>query len=67
MKRILVERGETSRMGRLFEVTDQTVRNALRGRTLGDMTERIRAEALRAGGVAVPKRRLRKDGNTINV
>jgi hypothetical protein len=56
MKRILVERGETSRMSRLFEVTDQTVRNALRGKTLGEMTERIRAEALRAGGVERKRR-----------
>jgi hypothetical protein len=56
MKRILVERGETSRMSRLFEVTDQTVRNALRGKTLGEMTERIRAEALRSGGVERKRR-----------
>jgi hypothetical protein len=66
MKRILVERGETSRIGRLFLVTDQTVRNALRGLTEGEMTERIRAEALRAGGVELPKRRIKRDIN-INV
>ncbi|MDR1338579.1 MAG: hypothetical protein LBK58_00725 [Prevotellaceae bacterium] len=67
MKRILVERGETSRIGRLRLVTDQTVRNALRGLTEGERTERIRAEALRAGGVELPKRRIKREVDNINV
>ena len=61
MRRILVIRGETSRISRLFEVTDQTVRNALRGLVEGELTDKIRAEALRAGGLEVPKRRVRAE------
>lgn len=54
---IRVERGETKRMAKLFGCTDQTVRNALREVTEGDLTERIRAEALRSGGVEVKRRK----------
>ena len=61
MKRILVIRGEVSRMARLFECSGQAVRNALRGWAESELTDRIRAEALRAGGVEVPKRRLRAE------
>lgn len=60
MGRIRVERGETKRMAELFRCTDQTVRNALREITEGDLTERIRAEALRAGGVEVKRRLVKK-------
>jgi hypothetical protein len=58
MKRILVERGEVTRMAKLFECTGQTVRNALRGFTEGELTSRVRTEALRAGGVEKPKRKI---------
>jgi hypothetical protein len=58
MKRILVERGEVGRMAKLFGCTGQTVRNALRGLTESELTDSIRAEALRAGGAEKPKRRI---------
>lgn len=60
MGRIRVERGETKRMAKLFGCTDQTVRNALREVTEGELTERIRKEALSAGGIEVPRRRLNR-------
>lgn len=50
VKQILVMRGETSRIGHLFGVTSQTVREALRYRTESDLSEKIREEALRSGG-----------------
>ena len=56
-RRIYVERGETARIARLFVVTDQCVRDAIRGITSGERPDRIREEALRAGGVEEPKRR----------
>jgi hypothetical protein len=56
-KRIYVEKGETARMARLFIVTDQCIRNALRGLSSNELSDRIREEALRAGGVAVPQKR----------
>jgi hypothetical protein len=58
MKRILVERGEVGRMARLFECSDQTVRNALRGFVYSELGYRIREDALRAGGVEKPNRRV---------
>jgi DeoR/GlpR family transcriptional regulator of sugar metabolism len=64
MKRILVERGEVTRMSKLFGCTGQTVRNALRGLAESELTDRIRADALKAGGVEKPKRRVIKE--TIN-
>jgi hypothetical protein len=56
-KRILVEYGETSRMARLFLVSDQSIRNAIRGLSNGELSDRIREEALRAGGVTIPGKR----------
>jgi hypothetical protein len=58
MKRILVERGEVGRIARMNKCTPQAVRNALRGYVEGELCERIRKEALRAGGVEKPKRRV---------
>ena len=57
MGRIRVERGETTRMAKLFCCTGQTIRNALRDITEGELTDRIRSEALKSGGVEVPRRR----------
>lgn len=54
MKKIIVERGMTIKLARLFEVTDQTVRNALRGATEGEQPQRIRQEALKQGGFYKP-------------
>lgn len=50
MKRILVETGEKKKLAEYFNVTQQTVRNALRGLTEGEQPDKIRAEALRRGG-----------------
>ncbi|MDR1348017.1 MAG: ArsR family transcriptional regulator [Prevotellaceae bacterium] len=61
MKRILVAYGETSRMAKLHGCTLQTVRNALRGFVESELADRIRAEALRAGGIEKPKRRVIKE------
>lgn len=51
MARILVERGSVKKLAILFEVSEQTVRNALRYITEGEMPERIREKALSSGGV----------------
>lgn len=50
MKRIYVKHGMTTKLAKLFQVTDQTVRNALRGATEGEQPDRIREEALKQGG-----------------
>ena len=60
---IRVAHGETSRMAKLFGCTGQTVRNALREITEGDLTDRIRAEALKSGGVEAPRLRNIKRAN----
>jgi DeoR/GlpR family transcriptional regulator of sugar metabolism len=56
MGKIFVDRGEIGRMARLFNVSYQTVRNALRGVTESELAERIRAEALKGGGVEKPRK-----------
>ncbi len=55
MARILVERGSVKKLARFFEVSEQTVRNALRYITEGEMPERIREKALSSGGVKTRK------------
>lgn len=59
MKRILVETGEKKKLAEYFAVTQQTVRNALRGITEGEQPDRIRAEALNRGGVEQKRRIIR--------
>jgi hypothetical protein len=54
--KIYVDRGEIARMIKIFNCSRQTVHNALRGATEGDLTNMIRAEALKSGGVERPKR-----------
>jgi hypothetical protein len=56
MGKIFVDRGEVIRIARLFNCTDQAVRNALRGAVESDRAKGIRAEALRSGGVERKKR-----------
>jgi hypothetical protein len=48
-------------MAKLHGCTLQTVRNALRGFVESELADRIRAEALRAGGIEKPKRRVIKE------
>lgn len=59
MKRILVETGEKKKLAEYFNVTQQTVRNALRGLTEGEQPDKIRAEALRRGGAVVKRSPIR--------
>ena len=56
MKKILVERGEVQKLATLFSVTSQTVRNALKYITEGEIPERIRDEAKKRGGVIVRRK-----------
>lgn len=58
IRKILVERGMVQNLARLFETTPQTVRNALRYCTEGELPDRIRDEAKRQGGVEI-KRNMR--------
>ncbi len=60
MKKIIVERGMTVKLARIFCCTDQCVRNALRGATESELSQRIRKEALKQGGFYKPN--LRKSG-----
>lgn len=58
MNRILVERGAVQLLARLHQVSEQTVRNALRGLTESDVTDRIRKDAISQGlGVEQKKSR----------
>lgn len=50
LQKIIVERGQAQEIARIFNVTDQTVRNALRFITEGEMPDRIRKYALTHGG-----------------
>lgn len=56
IRKILVERGMVQNLARLFETTPQTVRNALRYHTEGEMPDRIRAEAKRQGGAEIERK-----------
>lgn len=55
IRKILVERGMVQNLARLFETTPQTVRNALRYCTEGELPDRIRDEAKRQGGVEIKR------------
>lgn len=50
LKQILVARGEVQRIAALFEVSDQTIRNALKFITEGEEPDRYRKEAIKGGG-----------------
>jgi DeoR/GlpR family transcriptional regulator of sugar metabolism len=56
MARILVERGSVKKLATLFEVSEQTVRNALRYITEGETPERIREKALSSGGIKTKRK-----------
>jgi hypothetical protein len=56
MRKIIVERGEVRKLLKLFGCSDQCVRNALRGSTESDLSQRIRKEALKRGGFYKPNR-----------
>lgn len=48
-KTLTVTRGSVSKLAKLFECTEQSVRNALRGVTMGETPERIRLESVKQG------------------
>lgn len=56
IRKILVERGMVQNLAKLFETTPQTVRNALRYHTEGEMPDRIRAEAKKQGGAEIERK-----------
>lgn len=54
--RILVERGETSRLAKLYRVSTQTVRQALIFATTTELAENIRKDAIKGGGMIYKKK-----------
>ena len=54
--RIYVERGETARLAKIYGVTQQTVRQALRCITNTDTAEKIRQDALKGGGFVIKRK-----------
>ena len=57
MKEILTKHGERREIAKIFNVSEVTVRNALKGRTRSELSERIRKMAIQRGGM---------EANTIN-
>lgn len=48
-KTLTLKKGSVVTLARLFECTEQTIRNAARGVTSGEGAERIRVEAVKQG------------------
>lgn len=53
MNEILTKHGERRYLAKLFGVSMVTVRNALRGTTKSNLTEKIRAAAIERGGMEI--------------
>lgn len=51
MAKILTEQGERMILGKMFGVSQPTIRRALNGTTQTDLAKRIRKAALQRGGV----------------
>ena len=51
MAKILVENGERAYLGKLFGVSQPTIRRALDGKTNTDLAKKIRKVAIDRGGV----------------
>lgn len=51
MAKILVENGERAHLGKLFGVSQPTIRRALDGKTNTDLAKKIRKVAIDRGGV----------------
>ena len=51
MKEILTKHGERREIAKIFNVSEVTVRNALKGRTQSQLSKRIRNVAIQRGGV----------------
>lgn len=56
LKKILVDRGEVQRIAKLFEVSEQTIRNALKFITEGEEPDRYRTEAIKGGGAIITRK-----------
>ena len=56
MAKILVENGERAYLGKLFGVSQPTIRRALDGKTNTDLAKKIRKVAIDRGGVVQPTR-----------
>ena len=50
MKQVLVQHGEITQLGKMFDVSIVTVRSALRGRTSSQLSRKIRKIAIDRGG-----------------
>ena len=53
MGEILMKHGERREIAKMLNVSDVTVRNALKGRTQSELSERIRRLAVQRGGIEV--------------
>lgn len=53
MKEILTKHGERRIIAKMFHVSEVTVRNALKGRTRSELSDRIRKIAVQRGGIEV--------------
>jgi transcription initiation factor TFIIIB Brf1 subunit/transcription initiation factor TFIIB len=51
MNEILTKHGERREIAKIFNVSEVTVRNALKGRTRSDLSKRIRSVAIQRGGI----------------
>lgn len=51
MNEILTKHGERREIAKIFNVSEVTVRNALKGRTRSDLSRRIRSVAIQRGGI----------------
>lgn len=55
-RKILVDRGESPRLARLFNCTDRTVYRALQFETDSELAQRIRTAAMERGGFMFKRR-----------
>lgn len=55
---ILYERGTVKKMAQAFGVTDQTIRNALRFISEGELADKIRKEAIEYYGCVLVKKEI---------
>ncbi|WP_298652481.1 hypothetical protein [uncultured Proteiniphilum sp.] len=53
MGEILMKHGERREIAKMLNISEVTVRNALKGRTQSELSERIRKIALQRGGIEV--------------
>ena len=53
MGEILMKHGERREIAKILNVSEVTVRNALKGRTQSELSERIRKLAIQRGGIEV--------------